>query len=135
MRNQSTEGRIREAFSLIELMIAVTIFFTVSFVVLGLVSSGLRTARSLRITHPDAGMLAAELTLTNRLEEGVETGDFGNLYPDYSWRRETSEAGTNGLFRVDFEIYRRGQRATPDSRMSILLFSPFSQTKRLGVQP
>jgi hypothetical protein len=123
------------AFSLLEVMIAIAIFFTVSFVILAVVSSGLRTAQALRITRPNAGMLAAELMLTNKLEEGSESGNFGNLYPDYTWTREAYEAGTNGLWQVDFLIYRRGQRGTPDSRLSLLVFSPQSQTRRLGVQP
>ena len=130
--NPAPGGR---AFSLIEVMIATAIFFMVSFAILALVSSGLRTAQALRVTRPSAGILAAELMLTNKLEEGTESGDFGNYYPEYSWSREAYEAGTNGLWRVDFYVYRRNQRGTPDSRMSILLFSPQSQTKRLGLQP
>jgi len=122
------------AFSLIEVMIAIAIFFAASFVILALVSSGLRTARMLRITRPNAGMLAAEMTLTNQLEEGVESGDFGNMYREYTWTKTTSEAATNGLWQVDFEIYRRGQGHVPDSTMSVLVYSPNSKSKRLGVQ-
>lgn len=128
-----------QAFTLMEVMIAIAIFFMVSFAILAVVSAGLRTAQALRMTRPSAGILAAELTLTNKLEEGVETGDFDELcpkmYPDYEWRRESYEVGTNGLWQVDFAIFRRGDRGRPDSQMSILLFSPQSQTKRLGVQP
>lgn len=123
------------AFTLLEVMIAIAIFFMVSFAILAVVSAGLRTARALRTSRPSAGILAAELSLTNKLEEGVETGDFGNLYRDYTWRRETYEVGTNGLWQADFWVYRRDDRGQPDSRMSILLFSPQSQTRRLGVQP
>ena len=36
------------------------------------------------------------MTLTNQLEEGVESGDFGKMYPEYSWTKETAEAGTSG---------------------------------------
>jgi hypothetical protein len=123
------------AFTLIEVMIAIAIFFMVSFAILAVVSSGLRTAQALRVTRPNAGMLAAELSITNKLEEVVETGDFGNIYREYTWRRESYEVGTNGLWQVDFTIYKRGNRSQPDSQMSILLFSPQSQTRRLGVQP
>ena len=123
------------AFSLLEVMIAIAIFFMVSFSILALVSSGLRTARALRVTRPSAGILAAELSLTNQLEEGTESGDFGNLYPDYNWTRESYEAFTNGLWQVDFKVYRRGQRGTPDSQMSLLIYSPGSRTRRLGLQP
>jgi type II secretory pathway pseudopilin PulG len=128
-------GRLSgHGFSLLEVMIAVGIFFMVSFSILAVVSSGLRTARALQVTRPNAGMLAAQLSLTNRLEEGTESGDFGNLYRDYTWTRDTYEAGTNGLWEVDFQVFRRGNRGAPDSRMSLLIYSPNSQTKRLGVQ-
>lgn len=116
-------------------MIAIAIFFMCSFVILALISSGLRTARMLRTTRPNAGMLAAEMTLTNQLEEGTESGDFGKMYREYTWTKEVAEAGTNGLWQVDFAIFRRGQGSVPDSTMSILIFSPGSKTKRLGVQP
>ena len=128
-------ARATRAFSLMEVMIAIAIFFMASFVILALVSSGLRTARMLRTTRPNAGMLAAMMTLTNKLEEGVESGDFDRMYPDYEWKKETSEAGTNGLWQVDFAIYRKSQRGVPDSTMSILLYSPGSKSRRLGVQP
>lgn len=121
------------AFSLIEVMIAIAIFFMASFMILALVSSGLRTARMLRTTRPNAGMLAAEMTLTNQLEEGVESGDFGKMYRDYTWGKDSYEVGTNGLWQVDFKIFRRGQGHVPDSTMSILVFSPGSKSKKLGV--
>jgi hypothetical protein len=135
MRIRSANPSGGGGFSLLEVMIALAIFFAVSFSILALVSNGLGTARALQVTRPNAGILAAELSLTNKLEEGTESGDFGRFYPEYTWRREASEAGSNGLWQVDFFVYRRGNRGTPDSRMSILLFSPQSQTKRLGVQP
>lgn len=121
------------AFSLLEVMIAFTIFFAASFAILALISSGLRTARLLKNTRPNAGMLAAELVTTNKLEEGTESGEFGKMYPGYSWSRESYEAGTNGLWQVDFAVTRRGQHE-PESKMSILIFSPQSQGKRLGLQ-
>ena len=123
------------AFSLIEVMIAIAIFFMCSFAILALVSSGLRTARMLRSTRPNAGMLAAMETLTNRLEmEGSDSGDFGHMYPDYAWDHIWFEFMTNGLVEHDFTIKKRGQ-SVPDSTMSILIYNPAAKSKRLGVQP
>lgn len=139
MRTPVTHRRSTQAFTLMEVMIAIAIFFMVSFAILAVVSSGLRTAQALRTTRPSASVLAAELSLTNKLEEGVETGDFDEIcpkmYPDYTWRREAYELETNGLWQVDFAVFKRGDRSRPDSQMSILLYSPQSQTRRLGVQP
>src|SRR5437870_12417598 len=68
------------AFTLMEVLIASGIFFICMFAILGLVSQTLRNARILRTTRVDAGMIAAQLTLTNKLYEGSESGDFGNYY-------------------------------------------------------
>ena len=73
-------------------MIACGIFFMAIFAILALISNVLRNARSLRRVELDAGMVAAQVRKTNKLYEGNESGDFGNLYPDYSWETETYEA-------------------------------------------
>lgn len=130
-------ARPARAFSLIEVMIALAIFFTASFVILAIVSAGLRTARMLRTTRPSAAILASQDTLTNALEEGVESGDFGNLYPDYNWKKDTYEKpdDTNGLWQIDYVIYKRGHGNAPESTLSIWRYSPGSKSKRLGLQP
>jgi hypothetical protein len=113
----------RRAFTLLEVMIAVAIFFMASFSILELLTQTVRSARSLTQNTPSAAMVAADLSLTNKLEEGFEFGDFRPLYPHYSWEREIISAATNGFFRVDFVVYRD---RTVGSRMSILLFRPDS---------
>ncbi|MEY4387118.1 MAG: hypothetical protein RLY20_2401 [Verrucomicrobiota bacterium] len=123
------------AFSLMEVMIAIAIFFTASFVILALVSSGLKTARMLRNERPNCGMLAAELTLTNSLEEGVVEDNFGDFYRDYRWKREIYPSDTQtGMVNVAFFIYKRGESA-PVSTMEIQRFDPGFKSKRLGLQP
>ena len=87
MSNERSEG-----FTILEVIIACALFFIVSFAILGMVSQGLVGARSLQQKQPDAGLLAAELSLTNQLIEGVESGDFEEQYPGiytgYTWTRE-----------------------------------------------
>lgn len=121
-------------FTILEVIIACAIFFMVSFAVLEIVVQGLSAARSLQQREPDAGMLAATLSLTNRLEEGTESGDFEDiapgLYPGYRWERYIEEVGSNSLFKVDFVVYynkSQGRRKGPsESHMSILLYKPGS---------
>ncbi|HEX7470185.1 MAG TPA: prepilin-type N-terminal cleavage/methylation domain-containing protein [Verrucomicrobiae bacterium] len=119
------------AFTLLEVMIAVMIFFMCMFTILALVSSSLSRARALQQATVNPGTLAAQLSLTNSISEGQASGDFGELYPDFRWTSETTEAGTNGLFQVDFVIYRNGGKGAPESQLSILLFRPNSK-KGLG---
>jgi len=120
------------AFSLLEVMIAMGLFFMAVFSILALVSNGLRNARALQQTTVDAGMLAAELSLTNKLTEGMESGDFGDLYPDYKWAQEIVEVGTNGLFEVRFVIRHNAAGRLIESPMSILLFRPESAAGGVG---
>ncbi len=131
------QRRIRRgesAFSLLEVMIALGIFFMAVFTILALVSNTLRNARALQRVELDAGMVAAELTKTNRYSDEVRSGDFGDIYPEYSWQYETYEAATNGLWRADITLHRRGL-ATPADQMSILLFSPESSSGPFGAGP
>ena len=116
------------AFSLLEVMIAILVFFLVSFSVLEVVSVGLGAARSLQIRHPDAGILAAHLSLTNSLQEGSDSGDFDDIepdvYPNCQWERNIFEASSNGLYQVDFLVIEKiGRRQVP-STMSILMYRP-----------
>lgn len=119
--SQNTSRRLT-AFTLLEVMIAVAIFFMASFAVLTLVSQNLRAARMLQTSRVTAARLAAELSLTNRLEDGVESGDFGELYPGLTWTRDIRRwRETNDLFQVDWVVMRNG---SPDSQMSALFYRP-----------
>lgn len=122
----------KDGFTLLEVVIALGIFFLCAFSILDLVSVNLRAARALKPAVIDVGSLAAELMLTNRLEEGIESGDFGNLYPGFHWTRETVQVATNGLFQVDFSIEKNGGQASDSSKMSILLYRPESQMRGAG---
>ena len=101
------------------------------FAILAMVSSMLRNARSLRRVELDAGMVAAQVCNTNKLYEGTESGDFGKLYPGYSWETATYEAETNGLFQVDIVVRRHGV-PQPVDQMSIFLYRPESPQPGFG---
>lgn len=121
----------RHALTLLEVMIALAMFFTAVFAILGLVSNTLANARALQRPPVDAGVLAAQLVLTNRLYEGHDSGDFGDLYPGYTWEREIYEVSSNGLFRVDFVVRGPASKGPgAESHLSILLFRPESPAGR-----
>jgi hypothetical protein len=110
-------------------MIACGIFFMAVFAILAMISGVLRNARSLRRVELDAGMVAAQVAVTNKLYEGTASGDFGNIYRDYSWETETFEVGTNSLWQVDIVVRRRGLQKPVDV-MSIWLYRPESPPSR-----
>jgi hypothetical protein len=119
------------AFTLMEVMIACSLFFLATFAILGLVSQCLRNARALQRIEVNAGMVASQLYKTNQLTEGRDSGDFGKLYRDYSWETETEQIGTNGLWQVDIIVKRRGLAQASDS-MTVWMFSPNSKSTTFG---
>jgi Tfp pilus assembly protein PilV len=125
----SLRGTRAIAFTLLEVMIACGIFFMCIFAVLMLVSSSLRNARILRQMDVDAGSVAAQLVKTNRVTEGITSGDLDDVgYPDYSYEADAEEAATNGLWQVDILVRRRG-KSDPVDKMSIWVYSPDSKKR------
>ncbi|HWN95516.1 MAG TPA: prepilin-type N-terminal cleavage/methylation domain-containing protein [Methylomirabilota bacterium] len=123
-----------KGFTLLEVMIAMFVFFIVVFAVLGMVVQSLGAARALQRPQADFSILASALTLSNVLEEGVESGDFADLgaeFQDYYWERQIIEVGSNGLFQVDFAIFMKNARGK-DVRedMSILMYKPGGRRRR-----
>lgn len=118
------------AFTLIEVMIAGGILFACLFAILAVLANCLSNARALQTSSLDCGMLAAEAAQSQRLIEASDSGDFGNLYPGYTWESRTNFAETNGLFSVDFVIYPPSAQSS-ETRLRILLFRPDSPRRTL----
>ncbi|MFO1496984.1 MAG: prepilin-type N-terminal cleavage/methylation domain-containing protein [Verrucomicrobiota bacterium] len=119
----------QRGFSLLEVMIAMGIFFVAIFGILELTSQNLVAARRLQKTEVDITTLAAQLTLTNRLGRGFESGDFQDLNSDCLWSRTITEVSSNGLFRVDFTLHEpTHNKKAPlvERHLSILLYRPLS---------
>jgi hypothetical protein len=116
------------AFTLMEVMIAGGILFMCLFAILALVANTLSNARALQRLPVDAGVLAADVFLSQKLGEGSDSGDFENVFPDYRWISQTNLylSDTNGLFQVDVAVLRRSGDRSVVSRMSILLYRPDS---------
>lgn len=81
MKAREKNRRRQLAFTLLEVLIAAAIFFMGMFALLGVLSNGLHAASILQKNAPTPGMAVARLTLTNKLEEVSQSGDFGELYP------------------------------------------------------
>ena len=111
------------AFSLLEVMIALGIFFMAVFAILGLVSGTLKSARALERPQVDAGLAASMFTNTNHFTEGSFQGDFGDALQGYSWDAETYEFASNGLVQVDIILEKHGL-AQPADTLSILMWDP-----------
>lgn len=127
----SKSGRGMAAFTLLEVMIAVALFFMCVFAILGLVSRTLNQARNLEPLQMDATFAAAMLALTNRLEEGTLPGEiilqYEEMNPGYTVEGTITEVATNGLFRIDFMVggLTAGRKVITGGS-SMLLWRPLS---------
>jgi hypothetical protein len=130
-----TEPRHR-AFSLIEVMVATTIFFMAMFSILGVLCAGIHAASILRTSGPTAGMAAGYYYVTNKIEEGNDSGDFGDIagYQGYQWRSSATEVATNGLFQMEFVVI--DPHGNPSSTLNVLIYNPASSSRQhMGLQP
>jgi Tfp pilus assembly protein PilV len=114
------------SFTLLEVMIAMAIFFMAIFAILSLVTQNLQIARNLRCGEVDFSTVAAELALTNRLQEGSYSGDFGDFYPGAEWMADVSLYATGGLFQVDIGVVWPRNKSVSTEHTSILLYRPES---------
>lgn len=131
---------LHRAFTLIEVMFAIVIFCTATFVILGLISNSLANARRLQRPMVDPGVVAAWLSQTNLVEGTyhVNLGELlGDAYNGYHCTYDIEEVQTNKLFQVDFIVQDDSFSDKPVvSKMSILLFSPNSPAGSLdGATP
>ena len=117
-------------FTLLEVMFAVVAFCTATFAILALVSQSLDIARRLQRPMVDAGLVASQLSLTNKLVEGTESGDLGELlgdaYKGYTWDYAVDEAQTNKLFQAVIVIQRNDGNRPVVSKMTVLFYRPDS---------
>jgi hypothetical protein len=84
--------------------------------------------------QPDFSILPWS-TLSNVLEEGCESGDFGEQseeYRDYDWERCIEEYATNGLYRVRFVITGGTKSQVAGESMEIPCLKPGKPRARLG---
>jgi Tfp pilus assembly protein PilV len=127
-----TRRPAQRGFTLLEVLIAMAIFFAAIFAILDLVTQNLRIARGLSLGEIDFSSVAAELALTNRLEEGSQSGDFGDTRPGASWVADTTLYSSNGLFQVDITVDWPENGLVKQRTASILLYRPASAMRVRG---
>lgn len=123
-------GASQRAFTLLEVIVACAIFFIFAFAVLEMTTRSLTAARAIQQREPDAGLVASMISLTNKLVEGTESGDFEDLYPGmypgWHWTTDVLEVSSNGLFRVQIVVHREARRGPAMTAMEIFLYRPLS---------
>lgn len=122
----------RRAFNLLEVMIAIAVFFVGAFAILSLVSASLANVNRIRRPSVDASPVLATWAATNKLVEGQYHGSLGDEnmlgknYRDYNWVADIVEIRSNRLFLVDCRITPATGRPDVISRMTTVLYRPQS---------
>jgi hypothetical protein len=121
------------AFTLLEVIVACSLFFMVAFAVLEIVAIGLVAAKKLQRREPQFECLTSPHVLTNILNEGNYSGSFdelnpalSDLYPGFSWEYEIVEIGSNGLFRVDYAIFDNTAKSAKPRTLTTHFYKPAS---------
>jgi len=128
----------QRAFSMLEVMIAIGIFFTCVVAILQLTAQQLRTARTLQTLDVDTGTLPSLIAMTNLLEEGPLPIEIKTVFeesnPGFTCDGMITEYATNGLFKVDYVIYWRHEGGLKEARNSMLMWRPAgnARARRLG---
>jgi type II secretory pathway pseudopilin PulG len=135
MKTKTGTGARRRGFSLLEVMVAIGVFFMAVFAILGLVSGSLANARRLQRPLVDAGAVASWLSATNRLVEGTYTVNLGDLlgdaYNDYDCTYVIPPS-TNKLFEVGYVVQRTTGNHEIVASMTNLIYSPQSPDSSFG---
>jgi prepilin-type N-terminal cleavage/methylation domain-containing protein len=119
-------------FTLLEVMIAIAIFFVASFAILGLISTSLNNVRRLQRPTVDASPLLAHYEATNSLIEGVYQGNLGEPellgkdYRDYNYVVTIEEVESNHLYAVNCKIFQTYGKHDPISDLTTVLYKPQS---------
>jgi len=124
---KSAVSKLTRAFTLVEVMIAMAILFMGVFAILDLVSTNLRAARTIQKSAVDPTMVIAELYQTNKLTEGLQSGDFAEIYPGYTWTRSVDQVASNGLFKIKIVVSGPKGKGFMDDNLTLLLWRPDSQ--------
>ncbi len=113
------------AFSLMEVMIAIAVFFMAIFAILELTSRNLKMARALQQPLADPGAVAALIALTNQLEDATsESGDLGPDHPEIQYTWTATEVASNGLFKVDIVVNQPLGGKIVQTPLTLLMFRP-----------
>jgi hypothetical protein len=126
-------GERSAAFTLLEVIVACSLFFMVAFAVLEIVTVGLVAAKKLQRREPQFESLISPHLLTNILNEGHYSGSFdelnqdlADLYPGFSWECEIVEVGSNGFFRVDYAIFDNTAKSAKPRMLTTHFYKPAS---------
>ena len=100
-------------FSLLEVMIAMAVFFIVVFAILGVVVQSLGAARALQQQHADCGMVAQMWWMSNTVEPGFYSGDFEGIVPGYTWEADIPAdlpMQSNGLYLINLRVTKNDSK-------------------------
>ncbi|HEX7655094.1 MAG TPA: prepilin-type N-terminal cleavage/methylation domain-containing protein [Verrucomicrobiae bacterium] len=138
----SARKRPQQAFSLLEVMVAIAILMVGTFAILDLISTSLSNAR--RIQHPlvnASEVLSYYVGMTNKFDYGTASGSLseimGKQYADYNYAFSVVPApsdpmGTNDIVELDAVVFTRGHSKDVLSTATTLMYDQGHAARSLG---
>jgi hypothetical protein len=125
-------SHFRSAFTILEVIVACTIFFMVAFAILELVTRSLAAAKAIQQREPDPGIILAMYSTNRAWEEMSISGNYEDIapgmYPGYRWELFAQPVGTNDhIWEVNVMSYNERKAGQGPAVVSALFFSPQSK--------
>lgn len=124
----SNRGSQNSGFTLLEIVIALGLIATALMAVFRLQAQSLdlqSEAKFITIAHQLAQDRVARIQASDTLSEGTTSGDFGEYYPDYSYREEISEMpDMEELYKIRLSVFLEREVVVKDLSLETYLFRP-----------
>jgi type II secretory pathway pseudopilin PulG len=129
--------RDNQAFTLLEVMLAVAIVGTALFTIamaIGRCTDSAKNASNYSIAHDLAELKLLESTNPTNFTEGITTGDFGENFPAFQWQREivVEESQIQSLFKQTLTVKWRERNREYDVTLNSLLYNPGATSNTVG---
>ena len=124
----SNRGSQNSGFTLLEIVIALGLIATALMAVFRLQAQNLdlqSEAKFITIANQLAQDRVARIQASDTLSEGTTSGDFGEHYPEYSYREEISEMpDMEELYKIRLSVFLEREVVVKDLSLETYLFRP-----------
>jgi hypothetical protein len=126
-------GARRSGFTILEVMVAATIFFMVTFALLELVTHGLVAVKAIQEREPDPGIILAMVSTNKAWEQIQLSGNYediaSGMYPGYTWELFAQPYMGTNQFLYEVRVMSYGSRKSGRGVLtaSTMFFSPNSK--------
>lgn len=126
-----------QAFTLLEVMLAVAIVGTALFTIamaIGRCTDSAKNASNYTVAHDLVEMKLLECNNPTNFTVGITTGDFGEGFPNFQWQREIAEdeSQLQSLYKQTLTIKWKERNRDYDVTLNSFLYNPSASSNTMG---